>query len=98
VLGLATTSASIRCLELLPDPARRSKRRFVAAYQARFGAGHVTSDPIEAAYVGVYLWAQSVRDAASSERAASIKPCCGQTASGPSGIVAVDGATAICGK
>ncbi len=29
---------------------------FVAAYKAKFGEDRVTSDPVEAAYIGVYLW------------------------------------------
>lgn len=70
-----------------------ANRRFVAAYQERFGAGRVTSDPIEAAYMGVHLWAQAVRDAASVEPERVNPALLRQTASGPSGIVAIDGAT-----
>jgi len=33
--------------------------RFIAAYQARFGAGRVTSEPLEASYVGLRLWVQA---------------------------------------
>lgn len=37
-----------------------NNRRFIAAYQSRFGVEHGTSDPIEASYLGVKLWAQAV--------------------------------------
>jgi urea transport system substrate-binding protein len=39
--------------------------KFVAAYKARFGQNRVTSDPAEAAYIGVYLWKAAVEKAGS---------------------------------
>jgi urea transport system substrate-binding protein len=36
---------------------------FIKAYQAKYGADKVTDDPIEAAYFGVYLWANAVKKA-----------------------------------
>ncbi|MDD2761740.1 MAG: urea ABC transporter substrate-binding protein, partial [Methylomonas sp.] len=44
-----------------------NNRRFVEAYQRRFGSGRATSDPVEAAYVSVKLWAQAVREAESAD-------------------------------
>ena len=38
---------------------------FVAAYKAKYGANRVTDDPIEAGYIGVYLWAAAVEKAGS---------------------------------
>ncbi|MDQ6990879.1 MAG: urea ABC transporter substrate-binding protein, partial [Mariprofundaceae bacterium] len=40
-----------------------SNKRFIAAYQARFGKNKPVSDPMEAAWVGVHLWAKAVRSA-----------------------------------
>ena len=37
---------------------------FVKAFRDRYGAQRVLTDPMEAAYVGVKLWAQAVREAA----------------------------------
>lgn len=68
-------------------------RRFVAAYQARFGAGRVTSDPVEAAYVGVKLWAQAVRDVASSEPDRVNAALLRQSVKSPSGVASVDAAS-----
>ncbi|MBS4097685.1 MAG: urea ABC transporter substrate-binding protein [Sulfuricella sp.] len=68
-------------------------RRFVAAWQTRFGAGAVTSDPVEATYAGVHLWAQAVRDARSPEPARVNPPLLRQSFNGPAGISAVDMAT-----
>jgi len=39
--------------------------KFVAAYKAKFGQNRVTSDPAEAAYIGVYLWKAAVEKAGS---------------------------------
>ncbi len=68
-------------------------QRFVAAYQARFGADRVVSDPVEATYTGVKLWAQAVQDANSSEPARVNTALLRQSIKSPSGIVAVDGDT-----
>lgn len=40
-------------------------QQFVQNFKARYGSERVTSDPIEAAYTQVYLWAQSVASAKS---------------------------------
>jgi urea transport system substrate-binding protein len=40
---------------------------FVAAFKARYGEERVTSDPMEAGYFGVYLWAAAVEAAGSTE-------------------------------
>ncbi|MEG4505421.1 urea ABC transporter substrate-binding protein [Microcoleus sp. F6_B4] len=42
-------------------------RKFVRAYKARYGENRVTDDPIEAAYLGVYLWKQAVEKAGSTD-------------------------------
>jgi len=68
-------------------------RRFVAAWRARFGPDRPTSDPVEAAYVGVKLWAQAVRDAGSDEPARVNAALLHQSVGGPSSIAAVDAAT-----
>lgn len=68
----------------------KENRRFVAAFQQRFGAGRVTSDPVEAAYTGVHLWAQAVRQAGSPEPPYVNRTILNQTLHAPSGIVSVD--------
>jgi len=40
---------------------RPQNREFVRRFQARYGSQRVASDPMEAAYFGVHLWAQAVR-------------------------------------
>jgi urea transport system substrate-binding protein len=70
-----------------------ANQRFVAAFQKRYGADRVTSDPVEAAYVGVRLWAQAVKDAGTDVPAQVNRAMQQQSTAAPSGIVAVDRAT-----
>lgn len=65
-------------------------RKFVSAYQAKYGTERVTSDPMEAAYVGVYLWKQAVEKAGSTE-VAKVRTAAKNTQfAAPSGLVKID--------
>src|SRR5690606_8337552 len=44
-----------------------ANKKFVAAYKAAYGENRVTSDPIEAGYVAVYLWAKAVEKAGTTD-------------------------------
>lgn len=68
-------------------------QRFVTAYKTRFGAERVISDPAEAAYVGVNLWAKAVQDVNSSEPGRVNPALLRQSIKSPSGIAAVDADT-----
>lgn len=65
-------------------------RKFVQSFKARYGAQRVTSDPMEAAYFGVYLWAQAVKEAGSDDVNAVRKAVKDQSLNTPGGIVYVD--------
>jgi urea transport system substrate-binding protein len=65
-------------------------RRFVAAFRARFGADRVTGDPMEAAYVGVHLWARAVAAAGTTEVFAVRKALQSQSFPAPHGIISID--------
>jgi urea transport system substrate-binding protein len=66
-------------------------RRFVTAYQARFGADQVISDPMVSAYVGVRMWAQSVREEGDADPGRiNGGPLLRQSFDGPAGVAAVD--------
>ena len=65
-------------------------RAFVAAFQTKYGVDRVTDDPMEAAYVGVHLWAQAVRQAGTADPRAVRKVIGGQSLAAPEGIVSVD--------
>jgi urea transport system substrate-binding protein len=64
---------------------------FVKAYKAKFGADKPTSDPMEAAYVSVYLWKNTVEKAQSFEVKAIQDNAGGVTFDAPEGLVTIDG-------
>ena len=68
-------------------------QRFVQAFKARFGHEQVTSDPIEASYNGLRLWANAVRELGRIEPRQVNRAIGRQSVPGPSGVVAVDAAT-----
>jgi urea transport system substrate-binding protein len=72
---------------------REKNRRFVAAYQVRFGAGRMIDGPIEASYTGLHLWVQAAREAGSAEPALVQRTILRQTLSAPEGMVAIDPGT-----
>jgi len=64
---------------------------FVKAYKAKYGADRVTDDPIEAGYVGVYLWAKAVEKAGSTNPEKVKAASKGLTFDAPEGKVTIDG-------
>ena len=70
-----------------------ANQRFVAAFRKRYGADRVTSDPVEAAYVGVRLWARAVRDAGTDAPELVNITMLHQSTAAPSGIAAIDRGT-----
>ncbi|MEU6796889.1 urea ABC transporter substrate-binding protein [Nonomuraea wenchangensis] len=64
---------------------------FVKAYKAKYGANKVTSDPMEAAYNAVYLWAEAVKKAGTTEVEAVRKAAPGISLDRPEGKVTIDG-------
>jgi urea transport system substrate-binding protein len=78
--------------------------KFVKAYQAKYGAGNPTSDPMEAAYTSVYLWKAMVEKAGSFDVEKVKAAADGVTFAAPEGKVTVDGEnhhiykTALIGK
>ncbi|MBD2180388.1 urea ABC transporter substrate-binding protein [Aerosakkonema funiforme] len=65
-------------------------QKFVQAFKAKYGADRVTNDPMEAAYIMVYLWKQSVEQAKTTELEAVRKAALGQTFNAPEGKVSLD--------
>jgi urea transport system substrate-binding protein len=63
---------------------------FIKAYQAKYGADKVTDDPIEAAYFGVYLWAEAVKKAGTFETDKVRQAIGGVSYDAPEGRVTVD--------
>lgn len=68
-------------------------RQFVSAYKAKYGQDRVTDDPIEAAYLGVYLWKQAVEKAGSTNVAKVRAAAKNIELAAPGGLVKIDGKT-----
>lgn len=65
--------------------------KFVAAYKAFTAADRVTSDPVEAGYIAVYLWAAAVEKAGSTDVDKVKAAAKGLEFNGPGGKVTIDG-------
>ncbi|MFB2938240.1 urea ABC transporter substrate-binding protein [Aerosakkonemataceae cyanobacterium BLCC-F154] len=65
-------------------------QKFVQAFKAKYGADRVTNDPMEAAYIAVYLWKQAVEKAGNTDIEAVRKAALGQTLVAPGGKVTMD--------
>src|SRR5262249_3876156 len=69
---------------------RPQNRQFVRRFQARYGAQRAISDPMEAAYVAVQLWAQADRQAGDDDVSKTRLALGGQAFDAPEGLVRID--------
>ncbi|TDC69387.1 urea ABC transporter substrate-binding protein [Actinomadura sp. GC306] len=70
----------------------KTNEAFVKAFKAKYGADKVTSDPMEAGYNAVKLWAAAVEKAGSTDPEAVKKAAGGISLDLPEGKVTIDGA------
>jgi urea transport system substrate-binding protein len=63
---------------------------FVRRFHARFGPERIVSDPMEAAYIAVHLWAQAVESAGSDDVNAIRQAISDQSFDAPEGKVRID--------
>jgi urea transport system substrate-binding protein len=68
-------------------------RGFVNRFKAKYGPQRVVTDPMEAAYLGVKLWAQAVEQARSDDVTKIRRAMIHQTIVGPEGEVQIDPST-----
>ena len=68
-------------------------RRFVEALRLRAGRPTTASDPMEAAYLGVHLWARAVEEAGAIASTSVIQMLADQSFAAPGGVVYIDPAT-----
>lgn len=66
-------------------------RRFVANFKKQFGADRVVNDSMEAGYFGVYLYAQAVAEAGTTDVDHVRKSLADQSYEAPGGVVFIDG-------
>ncbi|MEE3716650.1 urea ABC transporter substrate-binding protein [Tumidithrix elongata RA019] len=62
-----------------------ASKKFVEAFKAKYGADRVVNDPMECAYVMVYLWKQAVEKAKTTDIEAVRAAAYGQTFDAPGG-------------
>ncbi|MCV7218535.1 urea ABC transporter substrate-binding protein [Mycobacterium crocinum] len=74
--------------QTLDNPVNKA---FVKAFKDKYGQNRVTSDPMEAAYVSVYLWKNTVEKGKSFDVKAIQDNCGGVTFDAPEGLVTIDG-------
>ncbi len=63
---------------------------FVRKFKKKFGSHRVTDDPMEACYLGVFLWAQAVEDAGTFDIKNVLESIRNQSLSAPEGMVYID--------
>jgi urea transport system substrate-binding protein len=68
-------------------------QQFVASFRAKYGPQRLVTDPMEAAYFGVKLWAKAVTDAKSSDVSEIRRAMLNQRMRAPGGDVRIDAAT-----
>jgi urea transport system substrate-binding protein len=64
--------------------------KWVADFKAEYGEERVTNDPMEAAYIMVYLWKQAVEEAGTTDLEAVREAAIGQTFAAPEGPVTMN--------
>jgi urea transport system substrate-binding protein len=64
-----------------------ANKKFVEAFKAEYGEDRVTNDPMEAAYIMVYLWKQAVEKAGTTDLEPVRKAAVGQEFDAPEGKV-----------
>lgn len=65
-----------------------ANKKFVEAFKAKYGADRVVNDPMEAAYIMVYLWKQAVEKAGTADDLDKVRiAAVGQTFDAPEGPV-----------
>lgn len=68
-------------------------RRFVEGLRRRMGPGTTASDPMEAAYLSVHLWARAVQEAGTTASAAVLEALADESFPAPEGVVHIDALT-----
>lgn len=68
-----------------------ANKKFVDAFKEKYGKDRVTNDPMEAAYIMVYLWKQAVEKAKTADDLEKVRAAAlGQTFDAPGGSVTLE--------
>jgi urea transport system substrate-binding protein len=69
---------------------RPQNNKFISRFRKRYGPQRVLSDPMEAAYLGVHLWAQAAESAGGGDARAIREALRDQSFDAPGGVVRID--------
>lgn len=69
----------------------KTNELFVQKFKKRYGSDRVISDPMEAAYFGVHIWAQAVAAAQTTNPQEILTTLAWRSFNAPEGIVSIDG-------
>jgi len=89
-LGAATMSGDYAAWNYFQSLDIQENKNFVNNFKAKYGSDRVTNDPMEAGYIGVYLFAKAAELAGSDDPILIRETVKGITISAPEGIVGID--------
>ena len=92
-IGVEFTAGHLTAWNYYQTVENDTNSAFVEAFKAAYGEERVTSDPMEAGYFGVYLWAAAVEKAGSTDVDAVREALDGVSFDAPEGTVTLDGLT-----
>jgi len=92
-LDLDAMAGHYACWNYFQNMNNDLNNRFVKNFQSRYGADRLISDPMEAAYLGVYLWAQAVNEAGTADVQEVRRHLGNQSYDAPEGLVYLDPVT-----
>ncbi len=90
VMGTTAMAGDYAVLNYFQSINRPENSRFISAFQNRFGQRRVISNTMESAYDNVYLWAQAVEAAHTTDVAAVLQSLKNQVFDGPGSIIYLD--------
>jgi urea transport system substrate-binding protein len=90
-IGVANVAGQLSSWDYLQTLDTPANTKFVADFKAKFGQDRVTSDAMESAYTGVYLWKALVENANSFDTDEINAAADGVTVEAPEGLVTLDG-------
>jgi urea transport system substrate-binding protein len=88
-IGLDNVAGTLTAWNYYQTTDTPENERFVADFTAKYGANRHTDDPIEAGYIGVYIWAAAVEKAGSFDVDKVKEAAKGLTLEMPEGTVTV---------
>ncbi len=92
-LNIATMTGDYAAWNYFQSVDSPENQAFVASFHQKYGPQRVLTDPMEAAYFGVKLWAKAVQDAESDDTRAIRRAMQNQRMRSPGGDVRIDPST-----